>query len=335
LLLTGCYWISDAERDERWDLDGDGVERPADCDDGDPDLSVFQVFFRDADGDGFGDLNDAIEACEPPEGYVDNSTDCRDDDRTIFPTADEICNGIDDDCDLAVDEDTALVRFYRDADGDGAGDLEDVVEACVRPDGYVPVGDDCNDADPYVNPSADEICNGIDDDCDDDIDTDDSSLDPALATWYLDGDGDGFGRDDRVEFSCDPPTGYVAAGGDCNDALDEVNPSADELCNDRDDDCDDETDEDAIDAARSYPDEDEDGFGDPDFPVDSCTPPPGNVANGGDCDDGAPQSNPLADEWCASGDDEDCDGDVDEPDCIVPPPPDTGAGHTGDTGSGS
>ncbi len=331
LLFTGCYWISDTERDERWDLDADGVERPTDCDDDDPDLSEIRTFFRDSDGDGYGDPEDAVDGCKAPEGYVDDNTDCRDDDRSIFPTAVEICNSIDDDCDLAVDEDTALIRFYRDSDNDGAGDLEDVIEACVRPDGYVAVGDDCNDSDPYVNPNAEEICNGYDDDCDDEIDLDDSSFDPALATWYLDDDGDDFGRDDRVEISCDPPPGYVAAGGDCDDGDDEVNPDADERCNDRDDDCDEATDEDAIDALRSYPDEDGDGYGDDAFPTDSCVKPEHHVFNGGDCDDDALQSNIGAEEWCATGEDEDCDGAIDEPGCIAPPPPQTGA--TGDTGS--
>jgi len=334
LLFTGCYWISNAERDERWDLDGDGVERPTDCDDSDPDLSELRTFFRDSDGDGYGDPEDAVDGCEAPEGYVADNTDCRDDDRSIFPTAVEICNTIDDDCDLAVDEDTALIRFYRDGDNDGSGDLDDVIEACVRPDGYVAVGDDCNDGDPYVNPSADEICNGFDDDCDDDIDLDDSSLDPALATWYLDGDGDDFGRDDRVELSCDPPTGYVAAGGDCNDGNGAVNPDADEYCNGSDDDCDEAIDEDAVNATRSYPDEDGDFFGDPDFPVDSCGLPAGNVYNGGDCDDDAPQSNPVALEWCATGEDENCNGYIDEATCIPQPPDETGAtAQTGDTGS--
>jgi hypothetical protein len=39
LLLLGCGYISRAERDARWDLDGDGVERPDDCDDLDATVS--------------------------------------------------------------------------------------------------------------------------------------------------------------------------------------------------------------------------------------------------------------------------------------------------------
>jgi len=332
LLLAGCYWISDAERNERWDLDGDGVERPRDCDDSDPDAFDDQIFFRDADGDGFGDLTDAIEACAAPEGYVANSDDCDDDDQTRFPGASEICNGVDDDCDLAVDEDTALVRFYRDADDDGAGNVDDILEACVRPDGYVPVGDDCDDTNQDVNPDADEVCNGIDDDCDDDIDLDDSSLDPAEATWYEDGDMDGYGRDDRSVTSCDPVEGHVQIPGDCDDALDTVNPGADEYCNEADDDCDGYIDEDPIDATRSYLDNDGDGFGDASVSNDSCDPPLGYVPNGSDCDDDAPQTYPNADEWCDSGEDEDCDTMVDETPCIPIPPPTGTTGSTADTG---
>ncbi len=336
LLLTGCYWISDAERDARWDLDGDGVERPLDCDDADPELSENQIFDRDGDGDGYGDLGEAIEACAPPEGYVADSTDCDDTLASIHPGAVEQCNQVDDDCDLAVDEDTAVVRFYRDADGDGAGDLEQVVEACVRPEGYVALGDDCDDTNPYVNPDAPEVCNGYDDDCDEDVDLDDSSLDLAQATWYLDDDGDQYGRDDRTELSCDPVVGHVQVGGDCNDGNVDIHPGADEVCNDVDDDCNGYDDDNALDALRLYPDNDGDSFGDPDVPVDSCDPLIGYVYNAGDCDDAAPQSNPSAEEWCASGEDEDCDGNTDEVDCVPPPPPDSATtGHTGDTGGGS
>ena len=42
----------------------------------------------------------STKACETPEGYVEDDTDCDDDDASIYPGADEIWDdGIDQDCD--------------------------------------------------------------------------------------------------------------------------------------------------------------------------------------------------------------------------------------------
>ncbi|MCB9764545.1 MAG: pre-peptidase C-terminal domain-containing protein [Alphaproteobacteria bacterium] len=62
--------------------------------------------------------------------------------------------------------------------------------------------------------------------------------------WYRDRDGDGFGDPEDTRAECAPPAGYIEAGGDCDDASEDVNPDADELCDDAvDNDCDGETDE--------------------------------------------------------------------------------------------
>jgi hypothetical protein len=58
------------------------------------------TFHRDADGDGYGAADDATQACDPPAGYVPDSTDCDDDDDTIHPGATESCGGPDRDCDF-------------------------------------------------------------------------------------------------------------------------------------------------------------------------------------------------------------------------------------------
>jgi len=71
---------------------------------------------------------------------------------------------------------------------------------------------DCDDDDPDVHPEADEVCNGIDDDCDDAVDVD--ALD--AGTWYTDADGDGFGGDDAIQ-ACEQPSDTVTEGGDCHD----------------------------------------------------------------------------------------------------------------------
>lgn len=65
-----------------------------------------QAWYRDIDGDGYGDAGDWIEAAESPEGYVSDHTDCNDDNPDINPGMPEVCdNGLDDDCNGHVDQD--------------------------------------------------------------------------------------------------------------------------------------------------------------------------------------------------------------------------------------
>jgi len=93
-----------------------------------------------------------------------------------------MCNGIDDDCDGTVDEDDAVdaLTWYLDDDGDGFGDPNVSVVACDAPADHLEDDTDCDDADAEVHPAAEEVCNGIDDDCD-------GVVDPGA----LDADGDG------------------------------------------------------------------------------------------------------------------------------------------------
>ncbi|HJN76663.1 MAG TPA: MopE-related protein [Myxococcota bacterium] len=88
---------------------------------------------------------------------------------------DEVCNGIDDDCDGDVDEEV-LLTFFADSDADGFGDSATEVEACEAPSGFVEDSTDCDDSLAAANPGAQETCSGIDDDCDGLIDDDDDSL---------------------------------------------------------------------------------------------------------------------------------------------------------------
>ena len=105
----------------------------------------------DLDGDGYG---------YPVSSFCAFSEiDCDDSDPLIFPGAEEICDGKDNNCDGVVDE------GFEDADGDGSA-------MCV----------DCDDTDPAVNPDAEEICeNEIDDDCDGYVDF----FDPDCGTLLV------------------------------------------------------------------------------------------------------------------------------------------------------
>ena len=66
--------------------------------------NTMTTFYRDADGDGFGDATNPTQACTAPQGYVINNTDCNDDDNTVYPGSTEICDGKDNDCNGAIDE---------------------------------------------------------------------------------------------------------------------------------------------------------------------------------------------------------------------------------------
>ncbi len=112
--------------------------------------------------------------------------------------------------------------------------------------------------------------------------------------------------------------GYVTpewGGDDCDDTDADINPGADEICDEVDDDCDDVVDEDALDGYTWCADDDLDGFGTPDTTYTSCDQPEGFVADCTDCDDSDGGVNPAEDEVC-DGIDNDCDGDVDEDDAI-------------------
>jgi hypothetical protein len=123
----------DEEADEEMpDEDDDGVDVCDDCDDDDPDVfpgntetcepgglgdqvdndcfagnasNGMLYWFRDDDGDGWGEEPPALWCGPPPDGYVASSGDCNDDDEEVSPSVVEVPgNGVDDDCDGDVDE---------------------------------------------------------------------------------------------------------------------------------------------------------------------------------------------------------------------------------------
>ena len=148
---------------------------------------------------------------------------------TAAEPAQEICDGLDNDCDGAFDEDTAgCLVLFADADGDGYGQ-SDAAECLCEPTGTYTATDpgDCDDADPTRHPGLPELCNGIDDDCN------------GLEDEGCDTDKDGWCASATEEDSAACPMG----GGDCNDLDPAIHPGAQETCNGADDDCDGLTDE--------------------------------------------------------------------------------------------
>jgi hypothetical protein len=64
-----------------------------------------QTYFADADGDGEGNPESTlVTACVPPQGVVDNDTDCDDNQSAVNTDAAERCDGLDNDCDTRIDE---------------------------------------------------------------------------------------------------------------------------------------------------------------------------------------------------------------------------------------
>jgi hypothetical protein len=281
-----------------------------DCD-GTVDVGVVDAdtWYADGDTDGFGDVDVTVQACDAPSGYVADGTDCDDGDSLVNPDGVEVCDGVDNDCDGAVDPDDALDAgtWYVDDDGDGYGVVGDATDACAQPDGYADNFEDCDDDAASVNPEADELCDGIDNNCDGRTD-DTAAVDQT--TWYVDGDDDGYGGSSTRE-ACDQPEGYVDNSDDCLDSSADVYPGADEYCDGADSDCDNVADEGAVDGTTYYLDDDGDSFGDPDAPASLCLSTAGYSANSADCDDSDAAINPTASEAC-DGIDNDCSGDVDE-----------------------
>lgn len=193
------------------------------------------IYFRDEDGDGFGNAMLAIDTCTlaPPAGYVANGADCDDSDSTINPTDSEDCVPIADNC----GPDLLITRFFQDKDLDNFGDPAVFMDTCLMapPMGYVTNDLDCDDNDDQRHPAAIEICDGVDNNCD-------GAVDENLiwTNYYLDSDGDGFGNPTIVISSClsSPPAGYVRDQQDCDDSNANIYPTAtDEADNGIDEDC--------------------------------------------------------------------------------------------------
>ncbi len=203
----------------------DGSSTTADCNDGSAAINpgiaeLCDGVDQDCDGvydNGFDGDGDSYTTCGTLT--TDGSAvvaDCDDGDPNINAAAGEVCDGIDNNCDGALDE-------GLDDDHDGYGKTG--TENCPNP------GVDCDDGNPLVHPDAVETCEigpAVDDNCDGDLICDGGGVDAdgdgygSLASggsdncdgdvynWTsngcancVDGDGDGFGADCDYGLDCD------------------------------------------------------------------------------------------------------------------------------------
>lgn len=176
------------------------------------------VFYHDADGDGYGNVNDSFQGCIAPTNYVTNEDDCDDENSSSYPQADEFCDGMDNDCDEQIDEEPIDGEtFYLDADGDGFGDINTSLRACVQPINYTYDSTDCDDSDPGLNPfdyDADgwSTCDNDCDDTDNLLNLDDDDMDGwSSCTGDCDDNSNWLNASD---FDAD---GWSTCDNDCDD----------------------------------------------------------------------------------------------------------------------
>jgi Putative metal-binding motif len=171
------------------------------------------TYYRDFDGDGVGSsASGTTKNCAVPLGYSALDGDCDENDATIAPGRNEVCNGRDDNCNGQIDEGLSATTTWPDLDGDGFGDARGAPMSGCAGTRRAANNLDCDDTVAAVHPGATETCNQRDDNCDGQV-------------------------DEGARIRCG--TGWCARyGPTCRQSDCTPGPPLPERCNDFDDDCD-------------------------------------------------------------------------------------------------
>jgi hypothetical protein len=132
-------------------------------------LSCTDTWFRDDDGDGFGQTASIIISCQPVAGYAAVDGDCNDQEPSMHPGAPGTFSGVDNNCNgvLDPDEQLCLITVFEDMDGDGwGGNTAFTLIGCTPPAGYVFSTGDCDDNNAIIYPGAPGTQQGLDNNCD-------------------------------------------------------------------------------------------------------------------------------------------------------------------------
>ena len=160
----------------------------------------------DADEDGYLACAAFIDhGAAGPGGPLLGGLDCDDDNAFRFSGAPEVCDGWDNDCDLAAPDET-------DGDEDGFLPCSGFVDHGALNPAADPLlgGDDCEEGQPHRFPGNPEVCDGLDNDCD-------AATDPSIDEADVDGDT-WLACDEFVDHGATNFAGLPLAGAeDCDD----------------------------------------------------------------------------------------------------------------------
>ena len=258
------------------------------------------TFYYDGDNDGYGDPGDTIvaDSLSVPPGYVRQTGDCDDGIDTIYPSASEVCNGLDDDCDGVVDEgvscgcthDTWSEQSYQFCMG-----VLNHADADAQCDsmGYGMAHVDDSAENTYLYNKVVSLWNnwwwlGANDIASEGTWVWNDGTPWNYTNWYP-GQPNNYGNYQH----CLTLNGFGSQWNDewCNYDLPYVCKAE-------------------ADLQVWFWDDDGDGYGDPTLPFDSATQPSDHVPDNSDCDDLRDATYPGAPELC-NGIDDDCDGLID------------------------